>query len=443
MFVEAFDGCRLDLRSLLFKVVSTVGAFPWFAWGRLITVVLGCCFAMFASITNRTGSLALLFTLVLLGSQPDWASGQRPGPGGNPGPSQEEIEHVLATGVPDDPAKVVAVIGQTRILAGDLIPRVDGRLNEIIARAPKAPSDTERDYIRAVIFRSLLNQSIQLKILRESFLVAQVGSQTADKRRDAERKLQSRATQMFQESELPRLYKKYNVHTVSEVDQKLRENGSSYESARMDFIDQMLAHLYRSEAIPRDPAIALVEIRNYYDDNIEKFHVKAQARWEQLTASFEKSGGRDQAIALINDMGREAYFGGSMQAVAKLKSHEPFAARGGVHDWTTKGSLASVTLDAQIFSLPIGVMSEVIEDEFGMHIVRVLERKPAGIKPISELQDEIRERLKQEKIEAAIKKVSSEMTLRVPVWSIYPEDIPGSLPLVDNQVARSRPDVSK
>lgn len=398
---------------------------------------------MFASIHDRKGSLALLFTLVSLVFQPDWANGQSPGPSGNSGPSREEIELVVANGVPDDPAKVVAVVGQTRILAGDLIPRVDGRLNEIIAKASKSPSDLERNYIRAVIFRSLLNQSIQLKILRESFLLSQVGTQTADKRRDAEKKLQSRANQMFQESELPRLYKKYNVHSVSEVDQKLRENGSSYDSTRMDFIDQMLAHLYRSEAIPRDPEIALVEIRNYYDDNIEKYQFKAQARWEQLTATFEKSGGRDQAITLINEMGREAYFGGSMQAVAKLKSHEPFAARGGVHDWTTKGSLASVTLDEQIFSLPLGVMSEVIEDEFGMHIVRVLERKPAGTKPISELQDEIRERLKQQKIEAAIKKVSSETTVRVPVWSIYPEDIPGALPLVDNQVARSRPDSSK
>ncbi|HBJ35066.1 MAG TPA: peptidylprolyl isomerase [Planctomycetaceae bacterium] len=353
------------------------------------------------------------------------------------------MKRALEVGVPEDPAEVVAVIGQSRILAGDLVPRVDARLMEIVSRAKQPPSDMEIQYIRSVIFRSLLNQSIQLKILRESFLLSQVATQTSDKRRDAERKLESRAIQMFQESELPRLFKRYNVFTVSEVDQKLRETGGSYESTRLDFIDQMLAHLYRSEAIPRDPAIALVEIRNYYDDNIDQYRVKAQARWEQLTASLEKSGGREQAIELITAMGREAYFGGSMQAVAKLKSHEPFAGRGGVHDWTARGSLASTKLDEQIFSLPIGVMSEVIEDEVGMHIVRVLERKPAGVKSISELQEDIREKLKQEKIEAAIKKVTSEMTLRVAVWSIYHEDIPGALPLADTQLARSRPDASK
>jgi parvulin-like peptidyl-prolyl isomerase len=401
---------------------------------------------MSVSIIYRLYQIVIFFTVAALCPGTHLAWSQDPGSvgnSGNQGPSQDDINRALEVGVPDDPATVVAVVGESRILAGDLVPRVDARLNEIISRAKQPPSDMEIQYIRSVIFRSLLNQSIQLKILRESFLLSQVATQTADKRRDAEKKLESRAVQMFQDSELPRLQKKYNVFTVTEVDQKLREKGGSYESTRLDFIDQMLAHFYRSEAIPRDPEIALVEIRNYYNDNIDQYQVKAQARWEQLTATYEKSGGRDQAIELITEMGREAYFGGSMQAVAKLKSHEPFAARGGVHDWTARGSLASSKLDDQIFSLPIGVMSEVIEDEIGMHIVRVLERKPAGVKSISELQEEIREKLKQQKIEAAIKKVTSEMTLRVAVWSIYHEDIPGALPLSDSQLARRRPDASK
>jgi len=345
------------------------------------------------------------------------------------GPSPEQIRQALATPIPEDPATVVAVVGQSFILAGDLLPRIDARVREISAKSPQPPGETEIRYIRSVIFRSLLNQTIQLKILRESFLLSQVGTQAADKRLGAEKQLQAKALQMFHESELPRQFKKFGVHTVSEVDQKLREQGSSYESTKMDFIDQMLAHLYRSDVIPKDPEVTMIEVRNYYEDNLDQYQVKAQARWEQLTATFQRCGGREAALQAINEMGREAYFGGSMQAVARTKSQEPFAARGGVHDWTTRGSLASTKLEDEIYSLPLGVMSEVIEDEVGMHIVRVLERKPAGIKPISEMQDEIREKLKEQKIEAAIKKVTDEMTRRVPVWTIFPDDIEGSFEL--------------
>jgi parvulin-like peptidyl-prolyl isomerase len=420
---------------------------------RFIAIVPGCRFAMSVSLSTIARTVVgFAFGIVICAASGDHASGQGPrsGPGGggpgagqNQGPSQAQIRAVLDAGLPEDPAAVVAVVGQSYVLAGDLMPRVEMRVKEILAKSPQQPGELEIRYIRSVIFRSLLNQSIQLKILRESFLLSQVGNQAADKRNEAEKRLQSRARQMFQETELPRLYKKFNVHTVAEVDDKLREQGSSFESARLDFIDQMLAHLYRSDVIPKDPEIAMIEVKNYYEDNIDKYQVKAQARWEQLTATFEASGGRDKAIAAINEMGREAYFGGSMQAVAKLKSQEPFAGRGGLHDWTNRGSLASSKLEAQIFSLPLGVMSEVIEDESGMHIVRVLERKPEGVKPISELQDEIRKKLKDQKIEEAIQKITSEMTKRVAVWTIYPDDIDGAMPLSSTQVASNLPDTSR
>lgn len=357
------------------------------------------------------------------------AAAQQPAGRQAAGPSPQEIQAAIDRGVPDDAAAVVAVVGQSRILAGDLLPRVDARLQEISASASQPPSERELQYVRAMIFRSLLNQSIQLKVLRESFLLSQIGTQTADKRRDAEHRLQTRANQMFQESELPRLKKKFNVQTVTEVDQQLRASGSSYELARQDFIDQMLAHLYRSEAIPQNPPVALIEIHNYYNDNREDYQVQAQARWEQLTADFARCGSRAAAEQLITEMGREAYFGGSMQSVAKQKSQEPFAARGGLHDWTTRGSLASTELDRQIFSLPLGVMSEVIEDETGLHIVRVLERKEAGLRSITDVQDDIREELKKRKIDEAIRKVTQEMGQRVPVWTLFPEDIAGALPL--------------
>lgn len=255
--------------------------------------------------------------------------------------------------------------------------------------------------------------------------------------------LQTRARQLFQEQEVPRLMQLYDVKSIGEIDRELRDTGSSFEAARRDFIDQMLAHLYRSEAIPTDPKIAMIDIRNHYADHIDRYRFEAQARWEQLSATFERCGSREATLQAITEMGREAYFGGSMQAVAREKSQEPFARKGGLHDWTTRGALASKQLEEQIFTLPIGQMSEVIEDDAGMHIVRVLQRKPAGTRSIAEVQDEIRQQLKEQKIEQAIKRVTAEMTRRVPVWTIFPDDIDGAMPLSDDQADRSRPDDDK
>ena len=128
-------------------------------------------------------------------------------------------------------------------------------------------------------------------------------------------------------------------------------------------------------------------------------------------------------------MGREAYFGGSMQAVAREKSQEPFGKEGGLHDWTAQGALASDELDKQIFSIPLNAMSEIIEDESVFHIVRVLERQEAGFTPLSEVQDEIRSMIRKSKIAKSQVEVMETMRGMIPVWSLFPDDVPGAQPL--------------
>jgi len=343
------------------------------------------------------------------------------------GPDPDEVRKALEAQIPEDPAAVVAWVSKTPILVGEIMPRVDSRIREITSKSEQTPNEQEMKYMQSVLFRQLLTQTIQLKMLRESFLLSQVGTQSAEKRNDAAKKLESRALQMFTESEQPKVFKRLGVNTVDDLDKALQAEGSSFESTKRDFIDQMLAYLYRSDAIEKDPEVTLVEIQNYYDDHKDKYQFKAQVRYEQLTASFEKTGNRDAAKAKINEMGREAFFGGSMQAVAKAKSDEPFAKRGGLHEWTNRGSLASSIAEEQLFSLPIGVMSEVVEDDDSLHIFRVLGRRPEGVRPLSELQDEIRGILKKQKTSAATKKVTEEMTRRIPVWTIFPDDIKGSI----------------
>ncbi len=74
-------------------------------------------------------------------------------------------------------------------------------------------------------------------------------------------------------------------------------------------------------------------------------------------------------------------------------------------------------------------MSEVIEDESGFHIVRVLEREDAGVRSLPEVQDEIRDEIKKRKVQEASERVVESMRKRVPVWTIFPEDVEGSLQL--------------
>ena len=350
------------------------------------------------------------------------------------GIDEAKYKELLAIPLPTEPSELLAVVGDKHILVGDILPKVERQLLSMVKGDISQIPPDELKVAKTQMMRALLSRTIQLHMLGNYFLISRVGSASAEQRRDATQQMQLQATKSFYEVRVPSMMEELELDSAQAVDAKLRENGSSLEIAKEDYVNSVLGQLMLQQMVPQDPEVTLQEIRYYYDTHRDEFHQRAQSRWEQLTVLFANFSSREAAMQAISEMGREAYFGGNVQKVAKEKSQEPLAASGGVHDWTGKGSLRSKALDEQIFSIPVNRLSQIIEDEDGYHIVRVLERKEEGYTPLSEVQDEIREKLKEEKISAAEKELMEKLRQAVPVWTRFPEDVPGSKSL--EQVAR-------
>ena len=353
-------------------------------------------------------------------------------PSAAPEPDSREamIAEAKAVYLPDDLAAVIAVVGESQILMGDVKPRVDAQLSKVLKSSKQEIPKEYLHLARVNLTRGLLKQSIQSKMMRESFMLDQVGTQAADKRKEASETMSSRARQVFYESEVPDLKKKHKVNDLVKLDAILVEQGSSLSAREREFMDAMLGHMFMRTSVDRDPKISLAEVRQYYLENRTSYAHKAQVRWEQLTVLFSNHESKEAAKRVIWEIGREALFSGKKIAdVARSRSEEAFASSGGLHDWTNQGSLASKELDAKLFSLPLNGLSDIIEDDTGYHIIRILERKPAGVKPMATMQEEIEGTLRKEKIVAAQEAMLKKMQSQVPVWTIFPQDFPGSKPL--------------
>lgn len=348
---------------------------------------------------------------------------------GQEAPSEEKIREALETEIPEDPAALIAVVGQSPILLGDLMPKIDRRLEMVEEKQGRPLTAEERKYGRVNMLRGLLQQAIQSKMMGEAFLLKQAGTQDAEKRTEVQKMMHSRARKLFFDNQVPHLMKSLKLSQLTELEAKLREEGTSLNTQQREFVDSMLGRMYLNEMVDQDPSVAVFEIQEYYDQHREEFEQAAQAKWEQLTVRFDRFPNREKAEEALAEMGNEALFGGNMQAVAKKKSQEPFASAGGLHDWTRRGSLVSKNLEDQIFQLPLNKMSPFIEDDDGLHIVRVLDRKDAGIQPISTVQDEVREKIRQQKIKESEDKLLADLQTKVPVWTIFPDDVQGAMPL--------------
>ena len=128
---------------------------------------------------------------------------------------------------------------------------------------------------------------------------------------------------------------------------------------------------------------------------------------------------RQAAWKALAEMGNEVLRGAPSQAVARRSSQGPRAKDGGVHDWTTKDSLVSVELDKALFTMPTRRWSQIITDDDGFHIMRVMEREPAGKVPFAEVQDEIRESIQRKRFTEGVAGYLAGLRESTYVWTAF------------------------
>jgi hypothetical protein len=172
----------------------------------------------------------------------------------------------------------------------------------------------------------------------------------------------------------------------------------------------------------QNPSVSLDEMLRYYHEHEKDYFVPARARFEIMSTHFDKFPSKKATLEAICAMGNEVFYGTNFGAVAKRSSQGLNAEEGGLNDWTSQGALASKPLDETLFGIEPGKLSQVIEDGRGYHIIRVLERTDAGKIAFEEVQTEIRETIKQQKISAQYKAIAQKIKSSSKVWTVFDDD---------------------
>ncbi|MBB3119985.1 SurA N-terminal domain-containing protein [Pseudoduganella violacea] len=143
------------------------------------------------------------------------------------------------------------------------------------------------------------------------------------------------------------------------------------------------------------------EVANFYKQNEKRFTTPETRRashilvaLKQGASAAEKSAAKAKAEAILADVRKNP---GDFAKIAKAKSEDPVSAEvGGDLNVIEKGSLVKPVEDA-IFQLKQGEISNVVESEFGFHVLTVTQLKPASVKPLDEAKAEVVAEVKKQK----------------------------------------------
>ena len=308
-------------------------------------------------------------------------------------------------------AKIIARVGPEIILAADLNPSYQAFIESKAAGATPEQVAAERQEIV-----SQLNNLITIKLL---FIAA-----SNDVPAEGLKEFHKLTDEDFDKKQLKAYMDRLKVNSEAELDAKLREYGTSLERKREFYFEQCLAAQWKNEKTKSDKDIDFDSTLVYYHEHKAEFEFPAQANWEQLSAPFASYDNNAQAYRAIVEMGNRVLSGQPFAQVAKQFSKGPTADKGGDRDWTTKGALVSKTLDAAIFSptLPVGRMSTIIEDADGYHIIRLIERRDAGIESFLDAQKGIKKKLTDERSKKMSDDYIETLRKQAQIWTIFDND---------------------
>jgi parvulin-like peptidyl-prolyl isomerase len=315
--------------------------------------------------------------------------------------------------------EVIATVNDHPIFASEIFDRAatdrlgpDG-IPYLIARKSveaKLMSEEEFRQLQEIAIRRYLKEYIKTRLLSQTLMA------TVDA--DQNKKIEAAMKTMYEEH-IERLKKQMNVNTQTEVDANLATQGTSLDSLFYEFKTQILAMEYLRTKSKKPRVVGRLEILAYYNEHSKEFTTPEQVRWQLLQVSFAKHGGRKKALKTLQKAILELGKGKSFDAVVRKYSDGPRADKGGRHPWTNPHSMVDEKTAKTLCELRKGDVSPVLETEETFRLVRLLDHRPAGRKPLAEVQESIKETIDDKFQKEATKKVLDDLYRQATIESPY------------------------
>jgi peptidyl-prolyl cis-trans isomerase C len=157
-------------------------------------------------------------------------------------------------------------------------------------------------------------------------------------------------------------------------------------------------------------AVSDEEARKFYTENQEDFKQPEMVRASHILISVPSDADektKKAAREKIAGIKKQLDEGADFAALAKEHSQCPSSAQGGDLGSFGKGQMVPA-FEKAAFALEPGQVSDIVETQFGFHLIKVQEKKPEGTVAFEEAKDRIKDFLKQQKVKEQIESYLAE-----------------------------------
>ncbi|WP_282003953.1 peptidylprolyl isomerase [Geotalea uraniireducens] len=141
------------------------------------------------------------------------------------------------------------------------------------------------------------------------------------------------------------------------------------------------------------------ELKKFYDENKDKFKTGDQIRASHILVRTEKEA---------QDILAQLKAGANFEELAKKKSIDSAAAKGGDLGWFSKGAMVP-EFEKAVMGMKDGQISGIVKTKFGYHIIKKTGTRKAGVRSFDEVKEQIKAALLPAKQQEVFQKLKDDI----------------------------------
>lgn len=271
--------------------------------------------------------------------------------------------------------RVVAVVGSNAVVTDDEVwQMVRQRAGDYVKLV-----GTDRTAKEKEVFREELRKLIERELILAEMLarLKKNKPQLEEELNDAAKKEADRRLALFR--------KAAGIKSDETFKEALTYQGLTLAGLRRQIErDAMVEMLVGSQFREKAKAVTLADVREYYDRHPNEFRTEDRVKWLDLFVSVRRYLTPEEAKSQAESLLAKAKGGADFVELVKAHDQGDSNLRGGEGIGQKKGEIEPKELEATLFGMKAGQVSELIPVATGYHIVKVVERDVAGQRPFDE-----------------------------------------------------------
>jgi peptidyl-prolyl cis-trans isomerase C len=345
-----------------------------------------------AGLTCRSFALLGLSAVVLLAGS---LGCQKKGPTAaeKSTPAAMAVPAASTPAAPSKEDKVVATVNGTNIMESQVQSRIDGEYKPILAKYAAQSPDLAAQQEK-MLRQAIVNSLVVEHLLNEEARKANIEVTDAD--------LTAEMTKRLAAMNPP--------YTLEQYQKIVEAQGGDFEAAKRGHMRELKYSRLFEVKFGSTIAVTEADAKKYYDENIKEFQVPEKVRASHILVSTKPTDPngdpnqvKAQAKKKAEELLKKVKDGGDFAALAKENSDCPSKAQGGDLGSFGRDQMVKPFEDAA-FALKVGQISDLVETQFGYHIIKVTEHQDPNQIAFDKAKTNITEELMQQKRQEAARK---------------------------------------